>query len=119
MIIWLRNSSRTLSSTRVAGAGSLFLAGVLGHLNAVAAGYSMGSDRWLWVVTGVWLAALLLMFLVNLPYSARLAGIARLAAGGGSAEGWNAALARWRFANVLQSVLYIVLLGLMVFPWRS
>ncbi len=106
-------------SSRVAGAGALFATGLLGHAAANAAGYRMGEDRWMMVVTGVWLLALAGMFLLNLPLSARLAAIAREAAGSGSSDGWASALARWRFANVLQSLLYLVMLGLMVFPWRS
>jgi len=106
-------------SSRIAGAGSLFVTGLLGHVSAMGSGYRMGQDRWMIVVTVVWLAALAGMFLLNLPLSARLATIARTAAGGGSSEGWASALARWRFANVLQSLLYLVMLGLMVFPWRS
>ena len=106
-------------SSRVAGAGALFVTGLLGHAAAIGAGYRMGQDRWMIVVTLVWLAALAGMFLLNLPLSARLAAIARAAADGGPSEGWTSALARWRFANLLQSVLYLAMLGLMVFPWRS
>jgi len=106
-------------SSRVAGSGSLFLAGVLGFASAATAGYHVTRDNWMWIAAGVWLVALFAMFLLNVPYSARLAGIARLAAGGGSSEGWDRSLARWRFANVVQSVLYLALLALMVFRWRS
>lgn len=106
-------------SSRVAGVGSLFLSGLLGHAAATVAGFRMAHDRWLWIVTVVWLAALLLMFLVSVPKAAELSSIARSAAGGGSSDGWPSALARWRFANVMLSVLYLTLLALMVFSWRS
>lgn len=106
-------------SSRIAGAGALFVTGLLGHVTAIGSKYRMGEDRWMIVVTVVWLAALAGMFLLNLPLSARLAAIARAAAAGGSGEGWASSLARWRFMNVLQSLLYLVMLGLMVFPWHS
>jgi hypothetical protein len=105
--------------TRTAGAGSLFVAGLLGHVSAVTAGYSMASDHWLWWVTGVWLAAVFVMFLLNVPLARRLADLARVAAAGGASEGWDSALARWRGANVAASVLYLALLLLMVLRWHS
>jgi len=107
------------ASTRLAGAGSLVLAGLLGHASAVTGGYRMAHDTWMWWATGLWLAAVFGMFLLNTPLSARLATIARVAAGGGSSEGWAPALARWRFANVIQSVLYLALLVIMVLRWHS
>jgi hypothetical protein len=106
-------------SSRIAGAGALFLTGVLGHLTAVTAGMRMAHDRWLWWVTGLWLLALAGMFLINVPNAARLAATARQAAAGGSSEGYTSALARWRFGNVVQSVLYLALLALMVFRGTS
>jgi hypothetical protein len=106
-------------SSRVAGLGSLILTGVFGNLASLRLGYSMASDTWMRWVNGLWLAAVVLMALVVLPSAGRLATTARLAAGGGSAEGFERALARWRFGNVLQSLLYLALLALMVFRWRS
>jgi hypothetical protein len=106
-------------SSRVAGFGALFLLGVFGNLVAVAAGYKMSVDRWLWWVNGLWIVSLLVMALVLLPNVARLASISQTAARGGSAEGYESALARWRIGNVIQSVLYLALLILMVFRWRS
>jgi hypothetical protein len=106
-------------SSRVAGFGALFLTGVFGNLVSVTAGYKMSADRWLWWVNGLWILAMLVMALVLLPNAGRLSTIARTAARGGPAEGYESALARWRAGNVLQSVLYLALLALMVFRWRS
>ena len=106
-------------SSRVAGFGALFLTGVLGNLAAVSLGYRMARDHWLWAANGVWLAAILVMALVQLPNVARLAAIAQAAAQGGAAEGWERTLARWRFGNVVESILYLALLTLMVFHWRT
>ena len=59
------------------------------------------------------------LFRVIPPAAARLAAAASAAAGGGEAAGFEAALARWRLGNVAMSLLYLVLLALMVFRWRS
>jgi len=106
-------------ATRISGVGSLLLLGVFGHLFAIAAGYRFASDRWLWVVTALWLLSLATLLLLAIPQAARLASIARVAATGGTVEGWESALARWRFGNVVLSVLYLALLALMVFRWRT
>lgn len=105
-------------STRVAGVGGLGLLGLFGNILGARLGYSMASDHWMWAVNGLWLVAFLLLLLVGLPGAARLAAIARQAAGGGSSEGFEPALARWRGVNVAQSVLYLTLLGLMVIRRR-
>lgn len=106
-------------SSRVAGLGSLVFLGVLGHLLSVRLGYSMGSDRWMWLVTVLWIVALFVQALVLLPNVNRLAEISRAAAGGGPSDGFASHLARWRFGNVIQSVLYLALLVSMVFRWRA
>jgi hypothetical protein len=106
-------------SSRVSGGGSLFLTGLLGHAYAATTGWRMGHDPWMWIVTAVWLGALAVLYLVSVPHARSLASIARATAAGGASEGWNASLARWRIGNVLQSVLYLALLALMVFRWRT
>ncbi len=106
-------------SSRVSGGGALFLTGILGHGYAVPMGWSMARDPWMWVVTVVWLAALASMYLVSVPNARALASIARTAATGGSSDGWTSALARWRFGNLVQSLLYVAMLALMVFRWKS
>ncbi len=106
-------------SSRVVGLGSLVFLGVLGNLMSVRMGYSMGADRWMWLVTALWIAALLVQALILLPNSGRLSALASAAASGGSSEGYERHLARWRFGNVLQSLLYLGLLAAMVFRWRA
>jgi Na+/melibiose symporter-like transporter len=106
-------------SSRVAGFGALILTGLLGNLVAMRAGYRMPADVWMRWVNGLWIAAVLVMILLVLPNAGRLASISRSAAEGGSSDGFASALARWRFGNLLQSVLYLSLLALMVFHWRS
>lgn len=101
-------------STRVAGVGGLGFLGIFGNILAFRLGYSMATDHWMWAVNGLWLVAFLLMMFVLMPQSGRLANLSRIAAGGGSPDGFDSTLARWRGANVVQSVLYLALLALMV-----
>jgi len=105
-------------STRVAGLGPLFLVGVFGNVLAVSLGYRMAAS-WLMCVNGVWLAAMLGMALLTLPNARLLAELSNQATTGSPPERYPQALARWRFGNVVQSVLYLTLLALMVFRWRS
>jgi hypothetical protein len=79
----------------------------------------MKSDTWMMWVNGLWLISVLGMVFINLPHAGKLATISRLGAAGGDTSGYASSLARWRFGNVVQSVLYLALLALMVFAWRS
>lgn len=106
-------------SSRLAGFGGLVLLGVFGNLLSIGAGWSMREDVWMRWINGVWILMLLVMALMALPNAGRLAAIARTAAVGGASQGYDRALARWRFANLLLSVLYVAMLVLMVFRWRS
>lgn len=106
-------------SSRVAGFGSLFLLGIFGNVVAVTSGYSMRSDWWLRWVNLLWLAAMAVMVVLILPNAGKLADGSRVAAEGGAPTGYERALARWRFGNVLMSVLYLTLLAFMVFHWHS
>jgi len=106
-------------SGRVAGFGGLVLLGVFGNLLSVGRDYSMAADTWIRWVNGIWLVMLLAMAFLTLPNATRLATITRLAAGGGEPAGYAGALARWRAGNVILSVLYLTMLALMVFRWRS
>lgn len=106
-------------STRLAGFGSLVLLGIFGNLLSISAGYSMKADLWLRWVNGLWIVLLILMALVALPNVAQLVKASQLGALGGEPAGYDRALVRFRFANILLSVLYVTMLVLMVFRWRS
>jgi len=106
-------------SSRVAGLGGLVLLGVFGNLLSVGRGYSMAADTWMHWVNGLWLVMLIVMALLTLPNAGRLATASRVAAGGGEPAGYAQALVRWRIGNILLSVLYVAMLALMVFRWRS
>jgi hypothetical protein len=106
-------------ATRTAGTGALLLTGLAGNFLAVRLGYRMSQDHWLQWVNALWLAAVLVQFLVCLPSVRRLVEIARAAAEGGPPVSWDRTLGRWRIGNALLSLLYLGLLGLMVFRWRG
>ena len=105
-------------ASRVGGFGSLLLLGVFGNLAAMAEGYRMATDVWMRWANGMWLVTVLVAALLTLPRTARLAAIAREARDGGSADAYAPTLAQWRIGNVIMSLLYLALLGLMVFRWR-
>lgn len=101
-------------ASRVAGVGALVLVGIFGNLLAPAAGYAM-AGVWLRWVNIVWVAGVALMAFVALPAANRLAALSAAAAANGSSEGYDRALRRWRIANLLLSLFYLAMLGLMVF----
>jgi hypothetical protein len=70
-------------------------------------------------VNGLWLAAVIVQGIILAPGATRLAGLAKAAAEGGAAEAYPGALKRWRIMNLAQSLLYLALLVLMVFHWKS
>jgi hypothetical protein len=107
------------AASRIGGLGALLALGVFGNLMSVSLGYRMAHDVWLRAVNGVWLVTVLVMALAALPAAKGLARIARAAAGGGSPEGYERELKRWRLSNVALSLLYLALLVLMVLHWRS
>ena len=101
------------------GVGTLIVLGVFGNLLSSGLGYHMSSDAWPRWVNGLWLAGVILQALLIAPGAARLAGLATAAAEGGSAGPYAAVLKQWRLSSVAQSILYLALLVLMVFHWRS
>jgi hypothetical protein len=105
-------------STRV-GFGALVLTGVFGNLSAMRHGYRMPESTWLAWANGLWIVAVAVMAALVMPNLARLAAMSRSAAGSEAPDGFARSLARWRFGNVLLSLLYLALLVLMVFPWRA
>jgi len=101
------------------GLGTLIVLGVFGNFLTSGLGYRFSADTWPRWVNGLWLMGLVFQGLLIAPGAARLAGLAAAGAAGGSTEPYAAVLKRWRLSNVAQSVLYLALLVLMVFHWRS
>ena len=106
-------------SSGAAGLGPLIMLGVFANLLAVATGHRMSTEVWLRWANGLWLVAVFVMALLNRPGAVRLANLAREAAKGSEPAGYEAALNRWRLANVAQTVLYLAQLALMVFRPRG
>jgi len=110
-------------ATRTIGAGSLILLGVFGNLLSVSLGYRMAGNLWMWAVNGLWLLAVAVSLAWLVPSCGALERIARHGAegaGAGQTPGdfaleYERALARWRTANLIMSLLYLALLALMVF----
>ena len=114
-------------TTQVLGLGALLLAGILGNLLAVSIGLPMGNP-WMSAVNALWLVGILLYLLVALPNSRRLVSACEAAAHDragdapaphpeshpGSTAEYAATLARWRIANLLLSVFFVLMLVLMV-----
>ena len=101
------------ATTRVLGLGALVLLGILGNLLAAALGMPMGG-MWMRAANGLWLAGILIYLLVSLPAVRGLVSSCEAAAGGQPGEAYPGTLARWRIANAVLSIFYVVMLGLMV-----
>jgi hypothetical protein len=62
---------------------------------------------------------------MELPAAGALGALSHAAAdaaargGHGEPAGWSRELSRWRVANLVQLLLYMVLLALMVAPWGT
>jgi hypothetical protein len=100
---------------------ALIGSGIVGNVLAMQLGFRMSENRGMQVVTGLWLALLVLVLAIDVPITARLATQARAAAGaanGGEPADWNASLGRWRLGNALQLLVFLVLLWFMVAGWR-
>lgn len=106
-------------STRTAGLGSLVLLGLFGNLVSMNVGYKMATDVWLRWVNGLWLLAVLLTGFWNLPALTRMRSLAKAATGTQEVPEFDAGMRRWRLGNAVLSLLYLALLVLMVFRWRS
>ena len=92
----------------------LVLLGVVGHILAGVLGLGGGTLR---LADELWFASLILSLALEIPTSARLAALAANATA--EPEGWNGLLVRWRLANGLQLLLFLVLLYVMSAPWNA
>ena len=102
---------------------SLLGLGLLGNLLAIQIGYRM-RDTPLFVVTNaLWALLVVITLAMEMPATGALGALAVAAAdaetrgGQGVPGGWERELKRWRVANALQLLFYLVLLALMVSPW--
>lgn len=98
------------------GIGSLLALGILGNVLAAPMDHSHRGS-WMMTVNLLWLASVVVAFVLTRPAIAKLASISKAAGGGGASDGYDAALSRWRLGNILATVLYLALLAIMVFRW--
>lgn len=97
--------------------------GIVGNLLAMQLGYRMKDTPLFMAANGLWALLVLITLVIEIPASGALGALAHAsadaAARGGSGEpaGWSKELGRWRMANMVQLLLYIVLLAIMIAPW--
>lgn len=102
---------------------SLLGLGILGNLLGVQLGYKMKDTPLFMTANGLWLVLVLVTLTLEMPATGALGALshasADAAARGGQGEpaGWARELGRWRMANLVQLLLFVVLLALMVAPW--
>ncbi len=100
---------------------SLLGVGLTGNVLAARMGHHFSGMRPLQIVIGLWIVELIVSLTLEVPLAARLAGMARAAAGGangGTPVGWGSTLRRCRVGSTVQLVLFLVLLGYMVAVWK-
>ena len=100
---------------------SLIGLGLLGNVVAMQMGYTMKTSLLFMVANGLWTVVLLLTLVLEMPTTGALGALAHAAADSGAntePAGWGREMARWRAANGLQLIGFLLLLGVMV-GWRS
>lgn len=97
--------------------------GLVGNFFAMQLGYRMATTPAFMMANGLWVVLVLVTLFMEMPASGALGALAHAAAdaesrgGQGEPAGWSRELGRWRMANGVQLLLYIVLLAIMVAPW--
>ncbi len=97
--------------------------GLVGNVFALQMGYRMKDTPLFMAVNGLWALLVVVTLALEMPASGALGALAHAAAdaaargGQGEPAGWARELGRWRMANGIQLLLYLVLLALMVAPW--
>jgi uncharacterized membrane protein len=99
--------------------------GIVGNFLAMQIGYRMASTPLFVVVNVLWVALLVVTLALEMPAAGALGALSHAAAeaqsrgGQGEPAGWTRELLRWRAANLIQLLLYVLLLALMVAPWGT
>ncbi len=99
--------------------------GIVGNLFAMQMGYKMKDTPLFIAANGLWAVLVLVTLAMEMPATGALGALSHAAAdaaargGQGEPAGWARELGRWRLANLIQLLLFIVLLALMVAPWGA
>jgi len=99
--------------------------GILGNLLAMRLGYRVGDTPLFLVSNALWVALLVVTLAIEMPAAGALGALSHASAdaaargGEGAPAGWARELARWRMASLIQLLLFLVLLAMMVAPWRA
>ena len=101
------------------GLTSVLMIGVFANLTALSLGMRLERDSWLRWTDALWIAALAVLALVELPASRALVHEARRAIHEGPSRAFDRALGRWRFGNATLLLLSVASIGLMMFRWRN
>ena len=102
---------------------SLIGVGLVGNFLGMQLGYTMKGTPMFMAANALWVVLVLVTLAMEMPATGALGALAHAASdaasrgGQGEPAGWQKELARWRMANGIQLLLYIVLLALMVAPW--
>jgi len=101
------------------GLTSGVLLGVFANLTAFSLGLRLDRDPWLLWIDAIWIAALAVLALVDLPASRALVHEARHAIHQGPSVAFDRTLSRWRIGNATLLLLTVASIGLTVFRWRN
>ncbi len=99
--------------------------GLVGNAFAMQMGYKMKDTPLFMAANGLWAVLVLVTLAMEMPATGALGALSHAAAdaaargGQGEPAGWARELGRWRLANLIQLLLFIVLLALMVAPWGA
>lgn len=115
--------NRALSA--MIGLPALIGVGLVGNFFAMQIGYHMKDTPLFMAANGLWAVLVLVTLVVEMPATGALGALSHAAAdaaargGQGEPAGWTRELSRWRMANGIQLLLYIVLLAIMIAPWGA
>ncbi len=99
--------------------------GIVGNVFAMQMGYRMKDTPLFMAANGLWVVLVLVTLAMEMPATGALGALSHAAAdaaargGQGEPAGWTRELGRWRMANLIQLLLFVVLLALMVAPWGA
>lgn len=101
---------------------SLIGLGLVGNVFAMQMGYSMKSSLSFMIANGLWSVLVMFTLVLEMPTAGALGALSHAAAGANAStepSGWSRELGRWRAANGILLLGFLVLLGVMVSPWAA